>query len=164
MSGRLKYVLWHIPEILNSLRDEMKTHLVPTTVDNYQDKICITTLGPTYNDFGQTEHLATVRFLCIEIIDCDVEQLGYNEQLHWKKTRRILGRYNDRLVSTHSNCKLFSGDKGEGYSWVVKTLKVPSSGQLFIFGGWGYSWVGKTQSSVQFFISAGKERGKGGGG
>ena len=39
------------------------------------------TLGPTYNEFGYKEHLATTsRFLYIKKIDCNVEKFSYNEQ------------------------------------------------------------------------------------
>ena len=38
------------------------------------------TLGPVYNEFGYNEHPAvTSRFLCINIINCNVKNFGYNE-------------------------------------------------------------------------------------
>ena len=38
------------------------------------------TLGPAYNEFGHSEHPAkTSRFLCINIIDCNVIKFVYNE-------------------------------------------------------------------------------------
>ena len=40
----------------------------------------INTLGPTYNEFVYNQHPVTrSRFLCIKIIECDVENFDYNE-------------------------------------------------------------------------------------
>ena len=46
----------------------------------YSMRSAINTLGPTYNEFVYNQHPVTrSRFLCIKIIECDVENFDYNE-------------------------------------------------------------------------------------
>ena len=40
----------------------------------------MSTLGPDHNEFGYYEHSAImIKFLCINVIDCNFKRFGYNE-------------------------------------------------------------------------------------